>query len=60
MQWLLRSWAIFTVATRRLLAQRWLALVTVVWLVMTIALAMSIPSDADAVYYRVLREQLWG
>ena len=60
MRLLLRSWAIFTVSIHRLLAHRWLALATVSGLVMSIALALSIPLYADAVYYRVLREDLWG
>jgi putative ABC transport system permease protein len=57
---ILRAWAIFVVATKRLLSQRWLALATVVGLVASVALTMSIPLYADAVYYRVLQEELQG
>ncbi len=57
---LLRTWAIFVVATKRLFSQRWLALATAVGLVTSVALIMSIPLYADAVYYRVLREELGG
>lgn len=57
---ILRLWATFIVAVKRLLAQRWLALATLLGLLMSIALALSIPMYADAVYYRVLRQKLWG
>jgi putative ABC transport system permease protein len=57
---LLRAWAIFVIATKRLLSQRWLALATVVGLIASVALTMSVPLYADAVYYRVLQEQLLG
>ncbi len=53
-----RVWAILIVAIKRLLSQRWLALATALGLLITVALAMSIPLYADAVYYRVLREKL--
>jgi putative ABC transport system permease protein len=55
---LLRAWAIFVVATKRLLSQRGLALATSLGLVVAVALTMSVPLYADAVYYRVLREEL--
>ena len=55
MQLIMRIWAVFVVAAKRLLAQRWLALATALGLVMSVALALSIPLYADAVYYRVLR-----
>jgi len=57
---LLRTWAIFIVATKRLLSQRWLTLATALGLVTSVALTMSIPLYADAIYYRVLREELSG
>ena len=57
---LLRIWAIVVVAVKRLLSQRWLALATVLGLVTAVALSMSIPLYADAVYYRVLREEFSG
>ena len=58
MNFLLRSLAIFAVATRRLISQRGLALATAVGLVASIALVMSVPLYTDAVYYRILREEL--
>lgn len=58
MNFLLRVWATFRIAVRRILAQRWLAFATVLGLIAAITLIMSIPLYADAVYYRVLQEQL--
>lgn len=55
---LMRSWAIVVVAVKRLLAQRWLALALILGLITAIALVMSIPLYADAVYYRILQEEL--
>ncbi len=55
---LLRTWAIVVVAVKRLLSQRGLALATALGLVAAVALVMSIPLYADAVYYRILREEL--
>ncbi len=60
MRLIMRIWAIFAVAAKRLLAQRWLALATALGLVMSVALGLSIPLYADAVYYRVLRQEIWG
>jgi len=57
---LLRTWAVFTVAAKRLVAQRWLALATMLGLITSVALTLSVPLYADAVYYRVLREELSG
>ncbi|NOZ27345.1 MAG: FtsX-like permease family protein [Chloroflexi bacterium] len=57
---LLRTWAIFVVATKRLLSQRGLALATALGLVVAVALVMSVPLYADAVYYRILRQELSG
>ncbi len=58
MRLLLRSWAMIVVAVKRLLAQRWLALALVTGLITAIALVMSIPLYADAVYYRILQDEL--
>jgi putative ABC transport system permease protein len=58
MNLLLRTWATLLIAVRRIVAQRWLALATVLGLVAAITLTMSIPLYADAVYYRVLQEEL--
>lgn len=60
MRLIMRTWAVFVVAAKRLLAQRWLAFATALGLVMSVALALSIPLYADAVYYRVLRQEIWG
>ncbi len=58
MNFLLRTWATLQIAVRRLLAQRWLALATALGLVAAVALIMSIPLYSDAVYYRILQEEL--
>ena len=55
---LLRSLSIFAVATRRLLSQRGLALATALGLVASVAIVMSIPLYTDAVYYRILQQEL--
>ena len=60
MRLMMRAWAVLVVAAKRLLAQRWLALATSLGLVMSVALALSIPLYADATYYRVLRREIWG
>ncbi len=51
-------WAIFTVATKRLLAQKGLALATLIGLMIAMTLTISIPLYADAVSYRTLQEEL--
>lgn len=56
----LRTWAIFVVAAKRLISQRGLALATMLGLIVSVALTMSVPLYTDAVYYRVLREELTG
>jgi putative ABC transport system permease protein len=53
-----RTWAIFVVAIKRLSSQKGLTLATLLGLVVAIALMLSIPLYADAVYYRVFREEL--
>lgn len=58
MNFFLRTWATLQIALRRLLAQRWLALATALGLVASVALIMSIPLYSDAVYYRILQEEL--
>ncbi|NJN83248.1 MAG: FtsX-like permease family protein [Caldilineaceae bacterium] len=58
LRFLLRMWAIFTVATRRLLSQRGLALATALGLVASVAIVMSIPLYTDAVYYKILQKEL--
>ncbi|MBN1217309.1 MAG: FtsX-like permease family protein [Anaerolineae bacterium] len=58
MKVLFRTWAIFVVAIRRLLSQKGLNLATLLGLVVAIALALSIPLYADAVYYRIFRKEL--
>ena len=58
MKYLLRTWAIIVVAIKRIFAQQWLAFALVLGLVSSIVLVMSIPLYADAVYYRLLQEEL--
>lgn len=58
MKFLFRSLAIVAVALRRLIAQRGLATATALGLVASAAIVMSIPLYSDAVYYRVLQEEL--
>ena len=58
MKFLLRTSAIIVVAIKRIFAQQWLALALVMGLVSSIVLVMSIPLYADAVYYRLLQEEL--
>ena len=57
---LLRTLAIFIVAAKRLISQRWLTLATAVGLITSVALTMSVPLYADAVYFRVFQEQVAG
>lgn len=54
----LRTLAIIIVAIKRLIAQQWLALALILGLISSIVLVMSIPLYADAVYYRILQEEL--
>lgn len=54
-----RLWAIFVVAAKRLLSQKWLSLATLLGLVVAIALTLCIPFYADAVYYRIFRQELF-
>lgn len=58
MQFFARSLAIFAVAARRLVAQQGLAISTAVGLVASVAIVMSIPLYSDAVYYRILQNEL--
>ena len=55
---LLRTWAILIIASKRLRAQVGLSMATAVGLVTLIALVMSIPAYADAVAYRILSANL--
>ena len=55
---ILRFFSIFIVTARRLIAQRGLALATTVGLVVGVAIAMSIPIYADAVYQRIFKAQV--
>ncbi len=54
--------SIFLVAARRLWSTRWLALASTVGLLVAVALALSVPLYADAVYNRVLHKEVtaWG
>ena len=55
-----RALAIFVVALKRLFSQPGLALATVVGLIAAVALTMSVPLYADAIYYRTLRAGLFA
>jgi putative ABC transport system permease protein len=59
MKVIMRGLAIFVVALKRLLSQPGLALATAAGLIAAIALTMSVPLYADAVYYRMLRTGLF-
>jgi len=50
--------SIFSVALKRMFSQRGLALATSLGLIVAVALTMSVPLYADAVYNRVLQKQL--
>ncbi len=58
MKFVMRTWAIFLIAVRRLLSQRGLALATILGLVVAVSIVMSIPLYTDAVYYRILQDEL--
>ncbi|MEX1018612.1 MAG: FtsX-like permease family protein, partial [Litorilinea sp.] len=58
MTFLYRTLAIVAVALRRLISQRGLAIATALGLVASAAIVMSIPLYTDAVYYRVLQQEL--
>ena len=58
MRILSRGWSIFLVAIKRLLAQKGLAIATLIGLIVSIALTMSVPLYADAVYFNILKEEL--
>jgi len=53
-----RVWAIFVVALKRLWSQKGLNLATLLGLIVVIALTLSIPLYADAIYYRIFRREL--
>lgn len=58
MNFIRRTAAIFAVALRRLFAQKGLALSTAIGLIVSVAIVMSIPLYTDAVYYRILQDEL--
>jgi putative ABC transport system permease protein len=58
MKIVLRVWAAVVVAIRRLFSQKGLNLATLLGLVVAIGLSLSIPLYADAVYYRIFRQEL--
>jgi putative ABC transport system permease protein len=60
MGFLLRTWAIFVIVVKRLLAQWELALITILGLTTSITLIVSIPLYADAVYHRTFLEKVSG
>ena len=54
--------SIFIVAARRLWSTRWLALANAVGLIVVVSLALSVPIYSDAVYHRILQQDVtaWG
>ena len=58
MRFLLRVWAIVLVVLQRLFSQRGMVLATLLGLVASVSLTLSVPLYADAVYYRVFRENI--
>ncbi|MBP6470230.1 MAG: FtsX-like permease family protein [Chloroflexi bacterium] len=58
MSFFYRLRAIFTITFKRLWAQRSLTLMTLLGLVTAVALIMTVPLYADAVYFRILQEEL--
>src|SRR6516165_3718162 len=54
--------SIFTVATRRLWSRRWLALASAIGLIVVVSLTLSVPIYSDAVYHRILQQDItaWG
>ena len=58
MKYVMRTWATFLIAIRRLLAQRGLAAATVLGLIVAVSIVMSIPLYTDAVYYKILQDEL--
>src|SRR3972149_5483304 len=57
---LLQIRAMFSVALKRLFAQRGLALATTIGLTVSVSLVRSIPLYADATHFRILRDQITG
>jgi putative ABC transport system permease protein len=55
---ILRFWAIFIVTTKRIMAQRSLAIATCLGLIAAVAVTMSIPLYSDAVYQNILRQEV--
>jgi putative ABC transport system permease protein len=53
-----RLWAVIYTAGRRLWSQRWLSLSSIWGLVILVMLVLSVPLYADAIYYRVLNQQI--
>lgn len=51
-------WATVAVTMKRLFARRWLALVTLLGVTISVALTTSVPLYADAVYSRMLQEEV--
>ncbi len=53
-----RFWAIFVIATKRILSQPWMALATVMGMIFAISLSMSVPLYASSVYNRIFLRQV--
>jgi putative ABC transport system permease protein len=57
---LFQFWTMLRIALKRLFAERGLAIASAIGLTVSVALVMSIPLYADAVQFRILREQING
>jgi putative ABC transport system permease protein len=57
---LFQLWTMLRIALKRLVSERGLAIASAVGLTVSVSLVMSIPLYADAVQFRILREQING
>ncbi|MDF1513472.1 MAG: ABC transporter permease, partial [Anaerolineae bacterium] len=60
MKFLFRIFSVFTIAFKRILAQKWLAIATALGLIVSVALVLSIPIYAEGVYQRILQDKMTG
>lgn len=58
MRILLRFWAIFVIAIKRILSQPWMALATMLGMIFAISLTMSVPLYASSVYNRIFLQRI--
>jgi putative ABC transport system permease protein len=57
---LLQTWATIGVAIKRLLTQRFLSIAAIVGLIVASGFILSVPLYADAIYFRLFREELFS